>query len=142
MKTKQSQIDAIEVSLTGLTDKRLVLITAVAGGVSETTLQDPSNWTEASQFATTNRPDLDSVIPAVSEATDQGAYMLLESPTVDVDLAAVSGSGFTVVAAAIVDGTGALGSTTTGRVSDIADKTYAVGDIIRLSDFSWDTTEK
>jgi len=142
MKTKQSQIDTIGITLSDLANPRLVLITAVTGGVTEANLQDPSNWTEASQYATTNRPSLSGVIPQETSATDQGATMLLAWPSADVDLPAVTGSGITVVAAAVVDGTSALGSSTKGRVSDITDKTYAVGDVPRLSDFAWNTTEK
>lgn len=142
MKTKQSQIDALAVSLTGLTSKRLVLITDVAGGVTEANLQDPANWTEATQYATTNRPDITSVIPAIGAATDEGAFMRLLGLSANVDLPAVTGSGFTVVAAAIVEGTAALSSTTKGRVSDITDKPYVVGDIPRLSNFAWSSTEK
>ena len=99
--------------------------------------------TEAAQYATTNRPDVSAAIPQETTSTDTGATMLLEWPNVDVDFAAVAGSGIAVVAWALLDGTGAFSSTMKGRCGKLAAvKNYAVGDIPRLSNFAVDTTEK
>lgn len=148
MKTKQSQIDTIGITLSDLPDHRFCLLTAVSGqtdpaNITDTMLQDPANYTEAAQYALTARPDITAAIPQETTATDTGATMLLEWPSVDVDFAAVTGSAITVVAWALVDGTGAFASTMKGRCGKLATaKTYNVGDIPRLSDFAVDTTEK
>ena len=147
MKTKQSQIDTIGITLSDLSDHRFLMLTAVAGKtdpaqITDTDLQDPTNYTVASQYSGANAPDISAAIPQETTATDQGATMLLEWPNVDVDFNPVAGSGFNVVAWAIVDNA-TLSSTTRGRVGKLAAaKNYSVGDIPRLSDFAVDTTEK
>lgn len=140
-KSDQAEKDAIQQVLDWATP-RLVLITAVTGGVSAANLENPANWTEATQFATTNRISLAGKLPTISAATTSGTATQITLPTSDVDAGAtVSGSSISVVAIAIVDGTAALASTTKARVVDIADKTFNIGDTIRFAANSWTLSE-
>lgn len=147
MKLKQSQIDTIGATLSDLSDHRFLMITAVAGKtdlaqITDTDMQEATNFTVAPQYAGSNAPDISAAIPQETTSTDTGATMLLEWPNVDVDFNPVA-AGFVVVAWAIVDNPESLGATSRGRCGKLAAvKTYQVGDIPRLSDFAVDTTEK
>lgn len=140
-KTIQSKKDALAASICDLTTPRLCLLSAFTAE----TIHDPSTWTEVTQYATTNRPSLAGKIPTISAAStntsDSPDTVQIQFPTSDHDCTAVSGSQITVVAIAIVDGTAALSSSTKGRVVDIVDKVYQVGDIPRFAANSWTAKE-
>lgn len=140
-KTVASKKAALDASFCSLTTPRLCLLSAV----SAETLHDPSTWTEVTQYATTNRPDLSGKMPNISASTtnttDSPDSVQVVGPTADLDCAAVTGGPITVAAIAVVSGTGALSSTTVGRVVDIVDKTYQTGDVPRFAANSWTAKE-
>jgi hypothetical protein len=140
-KTIASKKAALDASLCSLANPRLCLLTAVTAE----SLHDPAGWTEAPQYATTNRPDLAGKMPNISAATtntgDSPDSIQVLAPTADLDCAAVAGTTVPCVAVAIVSGTAALSASTVGRIVAITTKTYQITDVPRFAAGSWTAKE-
>lgn len=139
-KSYQGKVNALTADTSGLSDARLVVISAA------TDVSDPSTWTEVSAFATTNRPQITSGKWSAVASSGSGASRVAQRtmPTdANWDIGAFGGSGGTVHYLAVVDGTGALGSSTDCRIIDTDfNKTYAASDHIIINQNSQTFTEK
>jgi hypothetical protein len=141
-KTIASKKAALDASFCALANPYLVLLSAAP---TAETIHDPSTWTEVPQFATTSRISLAGKMPNISTATTDTSTspdtVKVVAPTSDVDASAGFSGNVTVYGLAVIDGTGALGAGTLGRVVDITDKPYTTGDIARFAANSWTARE-
>jgi|PlaIllAssembly_1097288.scaffolds.fasta_scaffold680002_2 hypothetical protein len=133
MKTEAQQQSVLAARTTGLTTKKIALLTVC------TDPADPATWTEAPDVATTNRPTVAFNAGGVTnDDTNNRAQVTWPAADMEITLA----SGATIVRLAICEGTGAL-SSAARSVSDSAfSVAVAAGGKLRIPANSQTCTEQ